>query len=371
MDNITVQTHTDMLVQRTAPVQERTMTMEQKQIKNKITARYNWSALGIGFQIIGAIITIVAAMGIIGCCLFLKGGDYGDKLFAGIYKETMNIFIEYNLVITGIAMIIINTLSAVIILKHSKTAKLRDFIKKPQMKTLDIVLACIAILGISSTDSFIMSFLSKIFGSSSKAIGSLLGGGITSDNLFISILSIAYIAIIGPISEEILCRGAILPTSSHISPKFGLFVSAFLFGLMHGNITQLFNAFLLGLLLGYVTLKSRSIIPAMLMHIANNSLATIEAFIPSKATNIIELTACIVGLICLVVLIWRNGRIDEKVEKLPIENPVTSEELEVLEPVKKGELTIKSFFKSWAFWCVFGYEALNCLLIMFMGNMMG
>ena len=80
MDNITVQTHTDMLVQRTAPVQERTMTMEQKQIKNKITARYNWSALGIGFQIIGAIITIVAAMGIIGCCLFLKGGDVVQKV---------------------------------------------------------------------------------------------------------------------------------------------------------------------------------------------------------------------------------------------------------------------------------------------------
>jgi membrane protease YdiL (CAAX protease family) len=80
------------------------------------------------------------------------------------------------------------------------------------------------------------------------------------------------VGITGPILEEVLFRGIILDGFlNRYRPGKAIFWSAFLFGLFHLNPWQFIPGFLIGLLLGYVYLKTRSIIPVILIHIINNS----------------------------------------------------------------------------------------------------
>ncbi|MFC2116225.1 lysostaphin resistance A-like protein [Bacteroidota bacterium] len=80
------------------------------------------------------------------------------------------------------------------------------------------------------------------------------------------------VGITGPILEEVLFRGIILDGFlSRYKPGKAIFWSAFLFGLFHLNPWQFIPGFLIGLLLGYIYLKTRSLIPVILIHIVNNS----------------------------------------------------------------------------------------------------
>lgn len=82
------------------------------------------------------------------------------------------------------------------------------------------------------------------------------------------------IAIIGPVLEEILFRGAITKALlQQYPPTKAILISALLFGVFHINPAQILPAFLIGMLLAWTYYKTDSLIPCILMHIPNNSLA--------------------------------------------------------------------------------------------------
>jgi hypothetical protein len=112
-----------------------------------------------------------------------------------------------------------------------------------------------------------------------------LGDFSTPDTLTMFILSTIYGCIIAPITEELLFRGFVLRAFSVVSQKTGIFVSAFIFALIHNNIAQFLLAFPMGLLLGYVAFKYGSLIPCMLIHCAVNTMATILSDILPKTLN--------------------------------------------------------------------------------------
>lgn len=99
----------------------------------------------------------------------------------------------------------------------------------------------------------------------------------TNQELFISmshnIFGVLSIAIVVPILEELLFRGAI---EGHLlrkgwSPKWAISVSALIFGLIHGNPAQIPFAFLIGLLFGWLYYRTGSLVPGIVGHIINNS----------------------------------------------------------------------------------------------------
>lgn len=81
--------------------------------------------------------------------------------------------------------------------------------------------------------------------------------------------------IFAPIAEELFFRGIILRNTAKISQNFAIFFSALIFGLMHGNPYQLVGGFLMGVSLGYFTIKTGSLVPAIIAHIAVNFNASI------------------------------------------------------------------------------------------------
>jgi len=93
------------------------------------------------------------------------------------------------------------------------------------------------------------------------------------------------IAILGPIAEEIVFRGAVLrellkrSSDRHWS---AIAISALLFALVHVNPAQMPHAFLMGLLLGWLYYRTDSIIPCIVFHVVNNTVAfVIEKLYPN------------------------------------------------------------------------------------------
>lgn len=83
------------------------------------------------------------------------------------------------------------------------------------------------------------------------------------------------IGMVAPVAEEIVFRGAILRSLLKIFDKrmhwVAIFVSALLFGIVHGNLAQGLNATIIGLLLGWMYYRTGSIVPGIIFHWANNT----------------------------------------------------------------------------------------------------
>lgn len=96
----------------------------------------------------------------------------------------------------------------------------------------------------------------------------------TFDVLQAGWLGILCIAVLGPILEELLFRGAITRVLlEKYSPAKAVIISALIFGIFHINPAQVVSAFLIGLLLAWLYYKTASLIPCILVHILNNSLS--------------------------------------------------------------------------------------------------
>ncbi len=83
---------------------------------------------------------------------------------------------------------------------------------------------------------------------------------------------ILMVAVLGPVAEELLFRGAIQgELVKKYPPVLAILLSAMLFGIIHFNPAQVIFAFLYGLLLGWLYYQSGSLLLCILLHILNNS----------------------------------------------------------------------------------------------------
>lgn len=86
------------------------------------------------------------------------------------------------------------------------------------------------------------------------------------------------IALLAPWVEELLFRGAILRSlrAGTKSPWRSILLSALIFGLIHINPAQVPFAILAGIAFGWVSVCTRSLLPAIIGHALNNSLGVAE-----------------------------------------------------------------------------------------------
>lgn len=95
---------------------------------------------------------------------------------------------------------------------------------------------------------------------------------------FSPLLMITVFALTPAICEEIAFRGFILSGLAR-GGRLGIAVviSSLMFGIIHMIPQQAFNAAMLGLLLGLLAVYSRSLLPAIVFHLCNNSIAAFHA----------------------------------------------------------------------------------------------
>lgn len=106
------------------------------------------------------------------------------------------------------------------------------------------------------------------------------------------------VALLAPLAEEIVFRGAIQSAAQgYFSARMrnavraktaALWLTAALFAVVHGNPAQMPHALLVGLLLGWLTMLTGSIIPAIAIHFTNNAAAYLLAHLRPET---IDMTA--------------------------------------------------------------------------------
>lgn len=115
-------------------------------------------------------------------------------------------------------------------------------------------------------------------------------------------LGIFCIAVLGPILEELLFRGAITKVLLRkYSPVKAILISGLIFGIFHINPAQVVSACLIGFFLAWLYYKTQSLIPCILIHILNNSLAVYLSLKHPEAEELPDLMGNIPFIIALVV----------------------------------------------------------------------
>lgn len=88
--------------------------------------------------------------------------------------------------------------------------------------------------------------------------------------------TIAAIAVLPAFAEEIVFRGVLARGLRRQHPAWlAVVISSGVFGIYHLIPQQVVATFLLGCILGFLTLRSRSIVPAIVVHVLNNAIAII------------------------------------------------------------------------------------------------
>ena len=102
------------------------------------------------------------------------------------------------------------------------------------------------------------------------------------------------VGILAPLAEEVVFRGAILRTLLGIMSKknhwVAIMISAAIFGAVHCNQAQFINALLMGLLLGWMYYRTGSLVPGILLHWVNNTMAyVLTNIMPQSDGKLIDL----------------------------------------------------------------------------------
>ena len=100
------------------------------------------------------------------------------------------------------------------------------------------------------------------------------------------------VGLLAPLAEEMVFRGAILRSLLRWkqNPWIGIAISAILFALIHMNPAQMPHAFLIGLLLGWMYYRTDSIVPGVVYHWVNNTVAYVMYNLyPNPDITLVEL----------------------------------------------------------------------------------
>jgi len=89
--------------------------------------------------------------------------------------------------------------------------------------------------------------------------------------------------ILAPLAEEMFFRGFLFQGfRQKYGWKIGIFLSSFLFALMHGQLAALIPTFLLGCIIAYIYHRANSILPGMLIHFIINAWGLLGAYAAYK-----------------------------------------------------------------------------------------
>lgn len=192
---------------------------------------------------------------------------WGTGIFGGI-DPILN-----DLLFSVIIQILILTLLPFFLYKALTKQTVRQvassfFFKKIDFKT--VVLSILTGILVYILIVFVSSFWTTLL-----ALFGYSGGGSSTETSSLPVwlaflLTIVSTSLLPGFGEEIAHRGMTLSTAKPNGITRAILLSALMFALAHLNIAQTGYAFVVGLILGCVTLITRSIFPAMIIHATSN-----------------------------------------------------------------------------------------------------
>ena len=144
------------------------------------------------------------------------------------------------------------------------------------------------------------------------------------------------VCLTGPLAEEIICRGAIERRllEKNWNPWFAIVISAALFAAAHMNWAQGVTALVIGIFMGWVYYRTRSIWPTVLVHVVNNTVASLLVLVsPETMMDESYTVPLIVGIPLIVVSIVIIAIAAKHIATLTKDRtPIPTREPEILPP---------------------------------------
>ena len=358
MDNNNMYGNDPSLPQTAQPVYDPVM------LRKKIKKGYNWAGLAMILQF-----AFIIAVSIIASIIYstVKTTEFMTENPGASYEQLMEFSNEmaqdvaadakYNNIVNTISYLIANLSAAAIAIAALKAFRAKELFGKPRLSAKWIAAGVLGALGIQAISMFLQIIIISMTGFTgmSEEAASLVS---MSDDVFLNILTLLYVVIIAPVTEEFIIRGVVMNSLAPVNRKFALIASALLFGIMHGNFNQMFNGFLLGLIFGYIALKSGSIVPAIIAHMISNANAMLCSYVydykvavsaGSETAFILEMVhfavLLVIGIIALVFLLKKHGKIKP-------EDMVTPGYSYEIEPAEGKKLTWSLLAKCPSVWIV-------------------
>ncbi|MCM1272288.1 MAG: ABC transporter permease [Clostridium sp.] len=105
-------------------------------------------------------------------------------------------------------------------------------------------------------------------------------------------LALIIVALAPAICEELMFRGYVLGAmSGKYNERTAVIISAVIFGIYHMSVSKFFTTALIGGLICYVAVRSKSILPGMLMHFTNNALSVVTMFYQEETVKVFPVFA--------------------------------------------------------------------------------
>ncbi len=262
--------------------------------KGRIRHYFNMTGLFMLGQIAGVNILALALMSIL--MVILAGNTISPTAIEDYFMNS-----SLNMGITGLCYMLVN------IAIYFIGCKVTDIDRSSLYKTQNLkfstmmrysVIAVFLQMFSALLANFAGTFIDSVFGTD---IYSMLKDTPMSQSTEKLVVTVLYTCIIAPVTEELVVRGFVLKNASRVSQTFGIFVSAVVFGLMHGNIPQFILAFIVGIFLAYVTIKHNSIVPAIILHMIVNTTNMIMTLIMEYNADLGELIYSVWTVFFLVV----------------------------------------------------------------------
>ena len=186
------------------------------------------------------------------------------NIILGISKD------KYNFLVGYLPCIIGDIIAIAIAMKTTKIKFKEDIFSRNKSPKRFILLGTISCIGTGMISSIIYLTYSTII----KHYGIIIPEpdfSFPNQSTYL-ILFLMYACFIGPILEEIIFRGFILKSMQKYGNLTAIIVSSILFSMFHLNLVQFVNPVIMGVVLGFIAIKSKSIMPSIIVHIFNNSI---------------------------------------------------------------------------------------------------
>lgn len=119
-----------------------------------------------------------------------------------------------------------------------------------------------------------------------------------------------YSIAVAPICEELIYRGCLLRYLERYGRWFAIFMSALVFGLMHGNAVQFPIAFIIGVVFAYLALK-HSLRLVILLHVMNNLFVELIgrlAAVNEPLGVMVNAGLMLAGFVSLILMLLSGGK---------------------------------------------------------------
>ena len=302
-----------------AALSRKTVSIESGGIKMKNVLKQSGKALCyfltyMGCQLIATVITMLVCQFIIGVKMGMAGETQLDT--AKIVEETQTMVFGN----MGIVLLINVLLALGIYLIVMKIRKHR-FTEEVSLKKISFKMILLSVMASVGSIGLLNFGLELI-----PLPEELVEGFVSGNSQLMSIplwQSVVCTAILVPIMEEIVFRGFVFSRLDKAMPTvLAVIITSVLFGAIHGSILWAAWAAAVGVVLNIVRIKSGSLIPAIILHVCNNTSSLILSEVGSEGLDKYAPFITVAGLVILttaIILISKERKREEAKADVSVE----------------------------------------------------